>query len=199
MSYTRLAGVACLIGGFFQIIDAGIALLPDGATSPLADIVWALAGLGVIAGTLGFLALRVARPGWLAIVGAGLSLAGILTQIAGVLYLAFFPHADQVITPIGSGLLTLGMTGLGIATLLGRKFPGWQAWTPLCVGLYFVAQLVAIQIPFVFSRGGQLPFYPAVFLWGIPWMLLGYVIFSQSAKVQKPVAAFQAGPQTRKK
>jgi hypothetical protein len=186
MSYARLAGVACLIGGFFLMIDAGIALLPDGATCPLADIVGACAKLGVIAGTLGFLSLRVARPGWLAIVGAGLALAGTLTQIAGVLSLAFFPHADQILTPLGSGLITLGMTGVGIATLRGRKLPGWQAWTPLFVGLYFIAQLVAIQIPFVFSRGGQLPFYPAVFLWGIPWMLLGYVIFSQSAKVLQP-------------
>jgi hypothetical protein len=129
MSYARLAGVACLIGGFFLMIDAGIALLPDGATCPLADIVGACAKLGVIAGTLGFLSLRVARPGWLAIVGAGLALAGTLTQIAGVLSLAFFPHADQILTPLGSGLITLGMTGWAllpceaVSCLAGRRGP----------------------------------------------------------------------------
>jgi hypothetical protein len=34
MLYALLAGVVCLIGGFFLMIDAGIALLPDGATCP---------------------------------------------------------------------------------------------------------------------------------------------------------------------
>ena len=89
-----------------------------------------------------------------------------------------------MLTPLGGILITLGMIVLGTATLGGKKLSGWQAWTPLLVGLYFLVQLVVIQVPFFLRRGHPL-FAPLLDLWGLFWVLLGLVIvWSEAAPAQ---------------
>src|SRR5690242_18309768 len=101
--------------------------------------------------------------------------------------LSVFPNSGvgQVLTPPGGILIALGMVILGIAALLRKTLSGWQVWTPLLVGLYFIVQLTFIQVPFFLSKG-QLIFAPLVDLWGLFWILLGVVIvWSKSVAYQQ--------------
>jgi hypothetical protein len=72
-------------------------------------------------------------------------------------------------------LMTLGMGALGVATLLGKQLTGWQAWAPLLtVGFALItAPTYSINL---YLHGIMLG------LWGIPWMLVGYVVFTHAVK-----------------
>ncbi len=122
--------------------------------------------------------------------GAGAAILGNLSQASGMIFYLLLPNsgAGQALTPPGGILIALGMVVLGIAAWLRKRLPGWQAWAPLLVGLYFIAQLVLIQVPF-FLRKGHLIFAPLVDLWGLFWILLGAVIvWSESVPAQVPLA-----------
>lgn len=188
----RLIGLLCLIGGILQLADTPLDLWWSDPTSPVhavARLIWAIANLALIGGPIGIIARRFVFPGWLAIAGAGVTILGTLSQASGMICYLFLPNsgAGQVLTPPGGILIALGMVVLGIAALLRKKLPGWQAWVPLLVGLYFIAQLVLIQIPF-FLRKGHLIFAPLVDLWGFFWVLLGVVIvWSETVPAQSPL------------
>lgn len=70
------------------------------------------------------------------------------------------------------------------ASLPGRRvqgrahnMSGWQAWTPLLVGGF--ALITAV----VFSINLYLHFI-LLGLWGLPWLLVGYVVFTHAAREQ---------------
>ncbi|GCF08518.1 hypothetical protein [Dictyobacter arantiisoli] len=190
----RLIGLLCLIGGILQLSDVPLDLWWSAPTSPLhavARLIWAIANLALIGGPIGIIARRFASPGWLAMAGAGVSILGTLSQASGMIFYLLLPNsgAGQALTPPGGILIALGMVALGRATLLGKKVSGWQAWTPLLVGLYFIAQLILIQIPFFLSKG-HLVFAPLVDLCGLFWVLLGVVIVrSEVVPIQVPLVA----------
>ncbi|GHO81018.1 hypothetical protein KSD_87890 [Ktedonobacter sp. SOSP1-85] len=188
----RLIGLLCLIGGILQLADTPLDLWWSDPTSPVhavARLIWAIANVALIGGPIGIIARRFVFPGWLAIAGASVTILGTLSQASGMICYLFLPNsgAGQVLTPPGGILIALGMVALGIAALLRKKLPGWQAWVPLLVGLYFIAQLVLIQVPF-FLRKGHLIFAPLVDLWGFFWILLGVVIvWSETVPAQAPL------------
>src|SRR6266699_1573346 len=138
----RLIGLLCLIGGILQLSDTPLDLWWSTPTSPVhavAQGIWGIANLALIGGPIGIIARRFASPGWLAMAGVSVTILGNLSQTSGMICYLFLPHSagGQVLTPLGGILITLGMVVLGRATLLGKKLSGWQAWTPLLVGLYF--------------------------------------------------------------
>ncbi|GHO51131.1 hypothetical protein [Ktedonospora formicarum] len=192
-SRLRLLGMLCLIGGVLQVADTPLDLWWSDPTSPVhavARLIWAIANLALIGGPLGIIAHRFVSPGWLTMAGAGIAILGMLSQASGMISYLVFPDsgAGQILTPPGGILIALGMVVLGIATLLGKMLAGWQAWAPLLVGLYFIAQLALIQIPFFLGKG-LLIFAPLVDLWGLFWILLGAVIvLSEAVPAQLPLA-----------
>jgi hypothetical protein len=193
----RLPGVLCLIGGILQVSATPLDLWWSAPTSPVhgvAHLIWAIASLAIIGGPIGIIARRFVSPGLLAIAGVGVAIPGMLGHAGGMISYLVSPNsgAGQVLTPLGALLIALGMVFLGIATLLGKKLSSWQAWTPLLVGLYFIAQLAAIQIPFFLSKGHS-TFAPLVDLWGLVWILLGAVIvWPESVPAQAPLAQTQS-------
>jgi hypothetical protein len=74
--------------------------------------------------------------------------------------------------------MLLGMGSLGIATLLGKHLTGWQAWTPLLVPAFGL-------ITAAFYSINQFIHFILLGLWGLPWMLVGYVVFTYVPKLEK--------------
>lgn len=190
----RLIGLLCLVGGILQLADTPLDLSTP--ASPAARLIWAIANLALISGPIGILVRRFAFPGWLTFAGAGVTILGMLTQASGMICYLLLPNsgAGQILTPPGGILIALGMVVLGIATLLRKQLSGWQAWAPLLVGLYFIAQLTLVQIPFFLSKG-QLIFAPLVDLWGFFWILLGGVIvWSETMPAQAALTQQRSAP-----
>ncbi len=188
----RLFGLFCLIGGSLQLCDLPLDVWWSSPTSPVhavALMIWGLANAALMGGPIGIIAYRFVPPKGTAIAGAGLTLLGNLSQIGGMICYLLLPRSagGQVLTPLGGILITLGMLVLGMTTLRGKRLPGWQSWTPLLVGLYFLVQLVAIQVPLFLRRGHPL-FAPLLDLWGLFWVLLGLVIvWSAMEPAQSPL------------
>lgn len=174
-----LASLVCLAGGMLQIIYGLLAIPFPYAQSTAAwpEILWALANVGMIGGAFGLLALDVARPRWIAVIGATLSILGNLIRIVVSALLILLPSQTAYVPLIllSIFLIVLGMGALGITTLLGKQLTGWQAWTPLLAG-------GCTLIPAAIYSINQFFHFLLLGLWGLPWMLVGYVVFTHSAK-----------------
>ncbi len=181
----RLASLICLAGGTLQIIYGLLAIpFPPYAayvnTLGWDEALWALINVGMIGAVVGLLALDVAHPRWLAKVGAALTILGNLIRIGAALWNFVFPTtpATAPTTPfilLSVFLLIVGLGILGITTLLGKRLSGWQAWTPLLVGGFALMTVV------IYSINLYLHFI-LLGLWGLPWLLVGYVVLTHTAK-----------------
>ena len=179
----RLAGLVCLAGGVIQVIY-GLFAIPFGPYASNTNFVWdealwALANVGMIGAILGLLLLDVARPRWLAVSGGLLAILGHLIRIGASLLLVRQPTWDPTAPILVSILLMLlGMAALGVAILLGKQLIGWWAWMPLLVPLFgfMTAAVYSINLYIHFILLG---------LWGIPWLLVGYVVLTHAAQREK--------------
>jgi hypothetical protein len=178
---TRLAGLVCLAGGMLQIVYGLLSIPFAFAQNNLGwdEVLWALVNVGMISGALGLLALHVARPRWMALVGATLTILGCLIRI-GVTPFNILSPSDAYVPfiLISAFLLILGMGALGIATLLGKQLSSWQAWTPLLAGGFPFIPLAVYSI-------SQFIHFILLGIWGLPWMLVGYVVFTHAAKQEQ--------------
>ena len=83
MRLARFASLVCLAGGTIQIIY-GLLAIPfryAQTTYGWDEILLALANVGMIGGAIGLLALDVARPRWIATIGAMLAVVGNLIRM----------------------------------------------------------------------------------------------------------------------
>lgn len=187
LRFGRSLGIVCIVGAAVQIIY-GLLSIPFPFYDPNTyygwdEALWAVANIGMIGGALGLLALDAGRPRWLAAIGAALSVLGNLMRIvASVLLITAPANADSYVPLILSSILLMvfGMGMLGVSTLLGRQLRGWQAWMPLLAGAcpLVILPTYAINLPLHFILLG---------LWGIPWLLVGYVVFSFATKQEPTV------------
>jgi len=68
------------------------------------------------------------------------------------------------------------MTLVGVSVLRARRWEGWQRFTPLVVGVYpFVAMFPLIVVT-------DEPSMIAIAVWGLPWLFLGYALYSMSTR-----------------
>ncbi|GEM_PF-1977011 len=180
-----IASLVCLAGATVQIIYGLVAtrfhFWENG--NEWMEALWAVANVGMIGGALGLLALDAARPRWLAALGAAISVLGNLIRIVASALIIARAGAD-VYTPVllsSIPLMMLGMGALGGATLLGKQMAGWRAWTPLlAVGFSLLtASTYSVNL---YLHGVMLG------LWGIPCMLVGYVIFTHAASRRQTVS-----------
>src|SRR6266496_625043 len=174
-----LASLVCLACGTVQIIYGLLAIRfhfwENG--NEWMEALWAVANVGMIGGALGLLFLDVGRPRWLAVIGAAISVLGNLIRIIASTLIIAGAGADAY-TPVllsSIPLMWLGMGALGVATLLGKRLTGWQAWTP------FLAVGFAILTGSTYSVNLYLHGI-LLGVWGIPWMLVGYMVFTHAAK-----------------
>ncbi|MBS4201244.1 hypothetical protein KHA93_16525 [Bacillus sp. FJAT-49732] len=85
--------------------------------------------------------------------------------------------------PVGALLLGVGMLMLGIAVFVARSLTGWHRMAPLFVGVYYVA-MIPFQIVFFIIPNGE-PSPILLGIWSIPWILLGYAIWSSASSFER--------------
>lgn len=181
----HLASIACLAGGMIQILYGLLAIpFPYGQTDYGWDeLLWALATVGMIGAALGLVALDVARPRWLAVLGATLSILGNMLRIVVSALLIREPSDAYVpLILISIVLVLLGMCMLGIATLLGKQLTGWHAWMPLLAGLFTLIPVAVYSISLFLH-------FILLGVWGILWFLIGYTVYTRTTRGLAPEPA----------
>jgi hypothetical protein len=175
----RYASLVCLAGATVQIVYGLLAVLfaYPVIAEPRFELVWALAIVGMAGGVVGWLALDVARPRWVAVFGGWLAVLGCLIRVVVSVVRIVNPSAAVDAAIVGTILLTFaGISMLGIGTLLGKRLTGWRAWALLFT---VAAELVAASF---YSIDRVVHFVLLGLLWGPTWMLVGYLVRSQAGK-----------------
>jgi hypothetical protein len=119
------------------------------------------------------LALSGAAPGWFGGISLGLALLGRADFVAAEIHSLFIGY-DSDLLALGALITAVGMTLVGIAVLRAKRWGGWERFTPLLAGVYpFV-----VMFPFIFITDE--PSQLAIAGWGLPWLLLGYAIWTNA-------------------
>jgi hypothetical protein len=177
-----LGGAVCLVGGAVQVIYGLLAIPFPYAESSYGwdEILWAVANVGMIGGVLGLLALDVARPRAVAQLGGVLAILGNLIRIAVAALLIARPSGDYVGPILISIILVIiGMATVGLTTLLGHRWRGWRAWTPLLAAGFTLIPASTYSIS-LYAH------YILLGLWGVAWMLVGYAVLTSGPTVVAP-------------
>lgn len=169
----RIAGVLCAVGGAGWLVNglwASAMGSPEGATFVVAEVFWLAIQALLLIGVVG-LALSGAAPGWFGVIALGIALLGRAEFVAAEMH-SLAIGEESLLLPLGALITAVGMTLVGIAVLRASRWEGWRRFMPLLVGLYpFVAMFPLV---FVVSE----PSYLSIALWGVPWLLLGYAMYS---------------------
>ncbi len=184
----RMAGLLCAVGGAGWLVNGLVFLVmsqPDGAAFVVSQVAWILVQSLLLIGVVG-LAFSGAAPGWLGGVALGIVLIGRMDFVAAEVH-SLAIGEDSVLLPIGALVTALGMTLVGVAVLRANRWRGWQRYTPLLAGVHpFIAMFPLI---FVTNEPSML----AIAIWGLTWLILGYALYSKSARDQRPLAEHQSG------
>jgi hypothetical protein len=179
-----LAGVAWIVAGVVPSVTMGQTLLPVLA-------IYAIALIGVMVGLFGLYARQARSLGWLGTTGfLAAFLGSALALVALVLLL--LSSGDLLTRELGAQALGLGLTGillgfvvssigvalLGVGTLLARVLPLWCG-------------VALIVLPFsaaVNDYGGWIVF-------GLLWLALGYVLWSERGEVDQRLTSASGAPE----
>jgi hypothetical protein len=177
----RLAAVA-MAGAALQLVYGVLAVLwpyPQ-IIAPAPELLWGLINLGMMAGIAAWLAIDVARPRWLALIGGGMAILGHLTRVVVAIWATMRPDAnpDSVTTTILASIALMfgGMALLTIGTEMGRRLSGPGRWAP---GLVLATGIIAAAF---YSTDKVVHFVLLGLLWGAAWLLLAYVAHRQATK-----------------
>ena len=194
-SRTRLLGWVCVvcgalvaIAGFLLDSQAAGAVTADTATARFANGLFGVAVLGLMGGVLGLWSLRVGGSGWLPRAATVVALVGLLLWTVGGLYLTTDASADQVLTPAGGLVSSVGMIALGIAVLRAGVLSGWRRLVPLLVGAWFFVQL-PLQVAFFIGVRGSPSYAVLLGVFGALWALIGHVVQSYASESEHAGAA----------
>ncbi len=173
----RIAGVLCAVGGACWVANALLAAAisrPNSAAFVVTEVLWTTIQLLLLIGVIG-LALSGVVSGWFGGIALGLALLGRVDFVLAEIH-SLMLGEESVLLPLGALITAVGMTLVGIAVLRGRRWGGWQRFTPLIVGVYpFV-----VMFPFIFITDE--PSVLAIAGWGLPWCLLGYAMWLSAAE-----------------
>ena len=186
----RTAGVLCAAGAAGWLVNGTINSVltlvisqPDSVVLAIADLFWVVIQSLLLIGVVG-LALSGAAPGWFGRTALGIALLGradyVVAEIHSLINVLSIGDDTSVLLPLGALTTGLGMTLVGIAVLRAKRWRGWQRFTPLLAGIYpFVA-----MFPILLVTGE--PNMLAITGWGLPWLLLGYAIWSSAHEQRTP-------------
>jgi len=176
--FAKQAGLIAIVCGIFQIIYGLLAIFsPDNLDIYYGwgEVLWIVACIGMASAIVGILVLDAGKPGWLTWLSGIAVIIGVLIRIVASILIIMGSSWDTLPLILLSILLMLGgMFALGIAILRGDKINGWQAWTPIFVSIFglIVTALFSVNLFIHFILLG---------LWGICWMLVGYVAMSYAS------------------
>ena len=171
----RAAGALCIAGAAGWLVIGSVSSVVgqlDGAAFTVREAAWILVQSLLLVGVAG-LALSGAAPGWFGGISLGIALLGRVDFVAAEVH-SLVIGEESVLLPVGALLTAVGMTLVGIAVLRANRWTGWRRFTPLLAGVYpFVA-----MFPFIFITSE--PNMISIAIWGLPWLLLGYAIYSNA-------------------
>lgn len=189
----RSTGIALMIAALIfvltklrHVVDADDSLLGYFMTIDFA--LW-------LAGLAGFYLHYRARAGWLGKGGIIVSILGVASLTAGhfgefVLHTDFFAFII-----LGSLALALGPLLFGIAVLRRAVLPRQWRYLPLVTGV------IGIAWPLISNpEGSRLRFLFFRTLFGLGWLLLGYVLYSDQSETvgrSRLIGRFRAGFEER--
>lgn len=173
----RMAGLLCVLGAVGWLASGlvlSVAGPLDGAAFVVSQVAWILVQSLLLISVAG-LAFSGAAPGWFGGVALGLALLGRVDFVAAEVH-SLVIGEESLLLPLGALVTAVGMTLVGVAVLRANRWTGWQRYTPLLAGVYpFVAMFPLI---FVTNEPSML----AIAVWGLPWLVLGYALYSKSAR-----------------
>ena len=148
--------------------------------APAPELVWGVVNLGMLAGIVAWLAIDVARPRWLALIGGGVAILGHLMRVAVSIWTSIQPGAnpDSVTATILASIALMfgGMALMAIGTVVGRRLSGLGRWAP---GLVLATGLITAAF---YSIERMVHFVLLGLLWGAAWLLLAYVAHREATK-----------------
>ncbi|MEO1162671.1 MAG: hypothetical protein AAFV98_02710 [Chloroflexota bacterium] len=175
----KRAGWIAIVCGCFQILYGILSIFfpySSGTYYGWDEALWIVASSGMAFAIIGILALDAGKPRWLAWSGGIFALVGIPIRIVASVIFIMQSSWDPIALILLSILLLLGgMAAVGIALLRGDKINGWQAWTPILVSLTGLAVTVLYSVSLFIH-------FIALGLWGLTWMLVGYVVITHVSK-----------------
>lgn len=175
----KQAGWTAIVCGIFQIIY-GLLSIPFPYSPDTYygwdEALWIVANIGMICAVTGLLAIEVGKTGRLTKVSGIVAIMGfILRIIASILIIMRLSWYPLPLILLSILLELVGMCALGISVLKGNKIDRWQAWAPMFVFIFEIitAAFFSISLTIHFILLG---------LWGLTWMLVGYVVISYEPK-----------------
>lgn len=99
----------------------------------------------------------------------------IVAELAGI---GGGKNTSQMLYAIGSVLVIVGMTSAGVMVLLGKRWHGWHAWTPLVWGLFLLT-----VVPVATAVGGPAASV-ALGMLGLPTLLLSLALWQEAGARQ---------------
>jgi hypothetical protein len=188
----RSLGVVAMAGAMLQLVYGVLAVVwpyPQ-ITAPAPELLWGLVNLGMVTGIVAWLAIDVARPRWLALIGGGVAILGHLLRFAVSIWTTIQPNAnlDSINTMIMASIAMMfgGMAFLAIGTAVGRRLSGLARWAPalvLATGMITAAFYSLDKVTHFIMLG---------LLWGAAWLLLAYVAHREATEPDYP--AHHVGP-----
>ncbi len=185
LSKVRTAGVLCAVGGAGWLANGIVSLVlsqPSGGAFVTAEVLWIIIQSLLLIGVVG-LAFSGAAPGWFGGIALGIALLGRVDFVLAEIHSLIIGDDTSFLLPLGALITAVGMTLVGIAVLRANRWGGWRRFTPLLAGVYpFVT-----MFPFIFITSE--PSMLAITGWGLPWLLLGYAIWSSVREQSTPQSA----------
>lgn len=193
-NFVRLAGACCLLGGVLWVAVAGVSALlgvasaADGAAFWAVESAWLVLQVLLLVGVVGLALSGAAGRGRFAMFALGLALLGRTVFVLAEAHCLAIGSDQSPLLPLGAIVTAIGTLLAGFAVLLARRWRGWRRYVVLATGVYpFVS-----MFPFLVANGGE-PSIVLIALWGLPWALLGYTLYtaapSRGVSYNAPVTA----------
>jgi hypothetical protein len=174
----RWGAIAAMIGGVLWVVWGLLGrAIPYAAGDPsyggllrLSAGLVLLAALLTLGGLLGLDALQGGSSWNVGRAGFYVAAVGLLAQALAALVLLMGSEALQwLLAPVGSLAVVVGLALYGAATLQAGVLARWCGWA-------------LIVVPPIASFLNSKVFYGSIALFGVLWVALGYVLWSQSGR-----------------
>jgi hypothetical protein len=161
------------------LIEYGFHLQPPGNGSLLyyADqMMFFVAMAGYVILLLGLWQARAAGNGIFGKIALGIFITGLVALLIAQIVQAFTNNPDFFLFPIGGMLQLLGGLLTGIAVAVSKRWEGWQRFTLLLQGLYY---LIALMLPIIIFN--QEPTLLTESIWQVAWFLTSLALFTKTS------------------